>query len=243
MHRVVIAGLAILLLQPAAASAQIAPLPGEAWVSPRLRVTPFFGYAPPSSRTETRTLQTVTGEVSFAEFEVDLGAGFGGGANVEYRVASMFSVYGGGAFVRRGNTSEYSDLTALRRGEQGSSFIMTRAGVGFRLPESESQLQLRRLEASVFAGPTLVLELPRQDLVRTHADGMALFGAHLGLDAELPLGDGRLSLHGALEDNIVWWDDAELSTRAASVYGGTAAVTSGISHLFLLRVGLTLRVH
>jgi hypothetical protein len=237
--------IALLLAMPDGIAAQAPASAAELRGLARLRITPHVGWAPEARRTEIRRIADPArpGEVTFGEFEVDLGAGVGAGADIEYRLGAVFSVYGGGAFVTRGRSAEFNDLAATSRSEQGSRFVMARAGIALRLPESESLLQLRRLEASVFGGPTLIRELPRADPVRTHAEPMSLRGVQVGLGAELPLGDGRYALHAAIEDHIVWWDHAELGARAASVTGEAIAVvpTVGASHLFLFRVGLTTR--
>jgi hypothetical protein len=246
MYRAVFAALSLLVVLPVGSRAQTPVRLGSDWDEPRLRITPFVAYTPPVTRTETRYTRIGAGaeEVYFAE--VDLGTGFGGGANFEYRFIDQFAVFASGSFIHRNASLEYSDLDGFFRREQGSNFIMSRAGFGYRLQERESQLQLRRLDASVYAGPSWIVELPLSDPLRRGADPMHLFGGHVGIDAELPLSDRRFALYASFEDNFVWWNRGELGRRADAVFTSfgqpaQTRVTTGASHMLMLRLGMTAR--
>lgn len=202
----------------------------------RLRVTPYFSYSPSVLRTETRT---VIGEAAFERRQVDfdLGSGYGGGLRLEYLFSEPFTVFADGGFVRRGDSRD----TDTRRREVGSDYVMLRAGLGMRLREPESELQLRRLGASVYAAPTLILEMPRPDVRRTAASDMTLFGVHFGLEAEVPI-TPRIAAMAAIDDNFVWWDDTELGRRHASASGATGTtIEVAASHVWQFRFGLTFK--
>jgi hypothetical protein len=249
MYRAVLAGLALAALLPAALHAQRMTALTDVWDNPRMRITPWLSSAPRLTRTETRvTSFGPDSDVTQAYFaEVELGTGYGAGFNAEYRFLQQFTGFIGSGFVTRGQTVDYSDLDGFYRAEQGSNFIMTRAGIGMRLREQDRDLQLRQLDASAFIGPTWILELPRHDAIRGPARRQHLFGVHFGIDGEVPLANRRLAVHAALEDNVVWWRQAELGRRADAVFAAwgqdaTTTVSTGASHLVMFRLGLTVRV-
>jgi hypothetical protein len=248
MYRAVLAGLVFAALLPAALHAQTMTALTDQWENPRVRVTPWLAWAPGVTRTETRaTSFSLSGDVTQTYLaEVERGTGYGAGLNAEYRFLHQFTGFIGSGFVTRGQTVDYSDLDGYYRAERGSNFIMTRAGIGLRLREQDRDLQLRQLDASAFIGPTWMVELPRSDAIRGQAGRQHLFGVHFGIDGEVPLANRRVAVHAALEDNVVWWRQAELGRRVDAVFAaqGDAArttVATGASHLVMLRLGLTIR--
>jgi hypothetical protein len=242
MLRSVLAAMAVIAAIPVAASAQAAAVTND---DVRLRITPYFALATAVTRLESRFL-VFGSEAEFYGAEFELGAGYGGGLNIEIAVADPLFVYIDGAFVRRDDSQEYSELEGGTRREVGSNWLMTRAGLGVRLRDPDDVLQLRRVGGSLFIGPAFIRELPRTDPFRSHADGMNLFGLNFGLQADVPLWGSGLSLSAALEDNLVWWPDEELGRRNDSVYASVGldtqtTVSTGATHIVQCRFGLMFR--
>jgi hypothetical protein len=249
MQRVIhVAVIVPLLLLAAPAGAQTV-LPGQDRFEPRLRFTPFVLYAPAASRMETRTPVRATGATDPSyRVEVDIGQGIGVGGTLEYRFAGPVGLFAGTSFVSRNRGSAYSEIDGPLAAEPGSDFLMHRAGLSIGIQERAHELQLRRLDARVYAGPTWTIEFPQGSLNRPNPGSTNMYGAHFGADAELPLRGGRMALHAGFEDNVLWWNRVALRQRvdAGAPDGGlmtTTHVATGPTHFFLLRVGATLRLH
>lgn len=232
---------AALLLSAGPALAQPASIPGP-FSAVRMRIIPQLILAPKATRVENRVIE-IGNLLEPYRAEFDLGNGIGGSLHIDVPIASPVGFYFGGGYVWRDDSREFSELEGGTRVEAGSGYGLARAGFSVRL-HSAAQLQVRRVEASLFAGPTLVHELPRTDLFRTHAQAMTLFGAHFGFAAEVPLG-ARVALQAAAENNMVWWPDEELARRNDSVYASigldtSTTLTARPSHLIHVRLGLSL---
>jgi hypothetical protein len=242
MLRSILAAAVVIAAMPVSAAAQSAAVSND---NIRMRITPYFALAPSVTRFESRFL-VYESEAEFYDAEFELGSGYGGGLNIEFGVADPVFFYIDGAFVRRDDSQEYSELEGGTRREVGSNWLMTRAGLGVRLRDPDDLLQLRRVGGSLFIGPAFIRELPRTDPFRSQADGMNIFGLNFGLQADVPLWGSGLSLSAALEDNLVWWPNEELGRRNDSVYASVGlatqtTVSTGATHIVQFRFGLMFR--
>ena len=242
-RRVALCALAAAMLLPAAAGAQNLYVDTESVWGPKLRVTPFVGWAPGLTRTENWTVFTDQAVASEAIDNV-LDPGLATGLTAEYRVWERFSVIGGGVYITRGDTESYISTEPVGFLQEGSNFLFLKLGAAMALREPTSDLQLRPLRASIFIAPTYMREMPREDLFvdEIFLNPTNSFGINFGFDGEMIVND-RLSVQAALEDYVTGWDDDELGLRADAYYaqnGFTTAtiVDSGTSHQWLIRLGL-----
>lgn len=244
MKRAALATLA-LLAGPLALQAQMVPAPEPSIWGSTVRITPFVGLAPTVSRTERWTV--IAGQTTFSdEYDVDLAAGPAGGAAVEIRVWDRFALLGSGVFITRGRTREFAIGDAEFYEYNGSNFLIGKAALAMRLRESVSEMQLRRLTATVFAGPAFVREMPKDD-VNLHASRLSAinhWGVAFGFDAELPMSGGLIALQGGVEDVLVWWNADELARRNDVAFASEGLSTVSFldtdpSHNLLLRLGIS----
>lgn len=248
VRRVLQGALVAALLLPAAAGAQSVPLQYDSEWGPRLRVAPFAAWAFRLTRTEDTFVTPADGsEPYFESHEVELGGGPGVGLIADYRVAGRFSVHGGAALVVRGDTRHFvTRQPDIFWTQEGSNVLVAKLGLGMHLSEPVSELQRRRLSASVFVAPTFMRDMPREDIV---FNGETLgasnaFGVNFGFDGEMPL-TPKLALQFGIEDYLVWWDDEELERWADAFWTGTLgeAATTDVSaepsNNFLVRLGLS----
>jgi hypothetical protein len=245
MKRAALATLALLAAGPYALQAQMVPSPEPSIWGSTVRVTPFVGLAPTVSRTERWTV--IAGPTTFSDqYDVDLSAGPAAGAAVEIRIYDRFAVIGSGAFITRGRTQEFSIGESAFFEYNGSNFLIGKAALAMRLRESVSEMQLRRLTATVFAGPAFVREMPKDD-VSLHAVRLGAinhWGVAFGFDAELPMSGGRIALQGGVEDVVVWWNADELARRNDVAFAAEGLSTASFldtdpSHNLLLRLGIS----
>jgi hypothetical protein len=246
MKRAVFAVLTFVALMPSASSAQGMATSEPAW-GPRIRLTPFVGQAPTVSRNERWAL--VNGdEVSIGDFDVDLGAGPAIGASLEFQVVDRFALIGSGMFINRGQTREFSSIDSEFFVSEGSNFLVGKVAAALRLRESASEMQLRQLTATIFAGPALLHEMPKDDAAVNPAllESVTHWGASFGVDAEIPMGQGPLSLQLGFEDFYTFWNTNELAARndrAFAELGLTteSALEADASHMILIRAGMSIR--
>jgi hypothetical protein len=247
MSRTVIVALAAAALLPAAASAQYGAVQdGPLW-GERIRVTPFAGIAPRVTR--NADVRVVVGGLPISgEMESDLGAGPAGGAEVEVQLWKRFSVIGSGLLIARGEAVEMDPATGEYRARAGSDFVVAKLGVAMRLREAVSDLQLRTVTATVFAAPAFIRELPADDaLAGESVDATNMLGANFGVNAEIPFAGSRFAVQLGLEDFLVFWNDDVLAERTSAAFaraGHTvqSTVDAGVSHMPLLRAGVSLRL-
>lgn len=243
MKRVVTAAAVALIAFPAIASAQAvaATMDAPVW-GPRIRITPFVGHAAAVSRTERWTFN-LGGQQSFARYDVDLASGWAGGAAVEVQIVDALAFIGEGMFVTRGRTVEESPDIGDRFDHAGSNFLMAKAALALRLREEVSELQLRTLTATAFAGPAWVREMPKDDpdAAPVLLDAQNYWGINFGVDAALGIGWEGVALQGGVEDFFVWWNNDELAARNDVLLGGGASsvVETDPSHMWIFRIGLS----
>jgi hypothetical protein len=242
MKRAVLTVLAFLAVIPSAIAAQGTVTSEPQW-GPRLRLTPFIGQAPTVSRNERWAVSNGAG-VSVGNFDVDLGAGPAVGASVEFQAMDRFAIIGSGIFINRGQTREFSFIDSEFYVSEGSNFLVGKLAAALRLRESASEMQLRQLTATIFAGPAIIHERPKDDASVNAAllESVTHWGANFGLDAEIPVGKGPLALQLGFEDFYTFWNTGELAARNDRAFAGlglTTAVEADASHMILIRAGLS----
>lgn len=233
-------------LLPAGARAQMMVPEDSPW-GPRLRLTPFVGQAPTVSRSE-RWSVFVNGSPESSAADVDLGAGPAAGAVLEVQLIERFSFVASGLYISRGRTREFSSLAGQVVDFPGSNFMVARAGLSMRLREPISELQFRRLSASVFAGPAFLRESPQDNPLASpiFQESLNHWGANFGIEAEIPTAWQSLALVAGVEDFVVFWNDAEAARRVDRFAAQDGFVTETVidtdaSHMLVLRAGLSLR--
>lgn len=246
MKRAVLAVLALLTVVPAAPAHAQEVLSADPGIwGPRVRITPFVGQMPTVSRTERWTVFH-DGVPSYGEFDVDLGSGAAVGASAEVQVDGPFAFIVSGVYANRGETREFSFADGEFLIGRGSNFLMAKAAAAWRLRESMSELQFRRLTATVFAGPAYVREMPKSDPTLPDAlqDAVSHWAANIGVDAEIPIGRAPVSIQLGLEDYYTFWNDGGYASRFDRAFAGSGFTTESYletdsSHAILVRLGLT----
>lgn len=249
MKRATLSVLALLAALPAAAAAQGTMNAREPDWGARVRFTPFVGQVPSVSRSE-RWVVTSGSNVSFANLDVDLGSGQALGGALEFQLVDRFALIGSGIFVSRGQTREFSYDEGEFYVSEGSNFLLGKLALALRLREAMSEMQLRRLTATVFAGPAIVREMPKDDPSAPAAlrGSLTHFGANFGVDAEVPLGQGPMSLQLGIEDYYTIWNTGELEDRNDRAFSSIGLTTQSTldtdnSHMLVIRAGLSFRIN
>lgn len=245
MKRAVFTVLALLATVPSAAAAQGTMTEEPLW-GPSARITPFVGVAPSVGRTERWTV-SYNGAVSGGEYDVDLGAGPAVGAAFEIQMARRFALIGAGYFVTRGDTREYSQVAGEYITSEGSDFAMGKIALAVRLREAMSEMQLRLLTATVFAGPAYIREMPSdQGISDALGESLSHWAANFGVDAEIPLGDGAIAIQLGVEDFLTFWNSDAIADRYDAFFGELGLSTEStletdVSNMIIVRAGLSFR--
>lgn len=244
IRRVLLAALAVVLVSPNPASAQLVPMQDGPFWNARLRVTPFVGYMTSFVRAEEWTHTGTTPQ--YAQIDNEIGGGTAAGLNIDVPLASRIGLTALGAYASRSETVftvlETEDTYRI----DGSNILMGRLGLALHLHEPVSELVLRRLGASVWVGGVMMHERPRNSLgTGDFLDNSTHFGVNFGFSGDIPFADNRLALQIGAEDNVMWW--SESSGLAYEFFGrpGTieeTSVSADMSHAWLFRVGLSIRM-
>jgi hypothetical protein len=248
MKRLALAAVIAAVLCPTAGAAQtMYDFERPVW-GPRLRVTPFVGFAAAASRTERWTVTSISGGTSRQQWDVSMAAGPVAGLTVEKQVFERFAVAVSGALVSRGRTVEHQTGDAQLFEYMGSNFLFAKAVGLVRLREEVSEIQVHTMTGSLFVGPAWVREMPKEDsfMSPVRLEPLNHWGLSFGFDAEIPLPFDRLSFTAGLEDYVIWWNTTEIARRNDAVIaanGGESSsfVESGPSHNLLFRAGLSVR--
>lgn len=249
MKRAVWCALVATVLLPGAALAQslMPDLDRPLW-GPRIRITPFVGQSPAVSRLERWTV-TGPGGTTATDFDVELGSGPAAGLSVEVLAVERFAFIGSFAMISRSRTREYSTADAEFYRHEGSTFLLAKGAVAVRLREQISELQVRTLTATAFAGPAFIREIPKDDPFANPIllDPMTHWGVNFGVNAEIPLGWNSLSIQAGAEDFYTWWNKAEFGRRNDAIFAEngfdtTSLVEADPSHMWIFRAGLSFRV-
>jgi hypothetical protein len=246
MKRHWVFALAALVALPCAARAQS----DQGW-GPVFRITPFIGVSPDFSQEGFAAVLTAGG-ISSHRYRLEHGSSVLFGVNGEYRVWNRFAIVAGGAWSSRGQGRllDFEDelLYDNRNGLEGSSLWMAKAGLAVRLREVRPDMQLRRLNASIFAAPAFI-----HDVAKTSAftppngdDTVNHWGLNLGAEAELPLANERMAFQLGFEDWITLWNEDDYSPRIGSYIqlpnpGAAVAIDADNSHIVVFRAGLSWR--
>jgi hypothetical protein len=243
-RRVLLAALAVALVLPGPAAAQVVPMADEPFWNARLRVTPFLGYMTSFTRAEEWTHTGTTPQ--FAQIDTEVAGGGVVGLNFDVPVASRVGLTGMAAYASRNETLfrvlETDDIYRI----DGSNFLIGRLGAALHLREAVSELVLRRLGASVWAGAVVMHERPRNSLsTGGFLENATHFGANFGFSGELPFANDRMALQIAAEDNLMWWSDS--NALAYEFFGrpGTpeeTTVSTDMTHAWLFRLGVSFRM-
>lgn len=243
--------LAALLLAPAAAGAQLAPLPDEFARGPKLRLTPYLGWALETDREETWLVARQDGQVVFANVDATLAGGPVAGVTLEYAFSGRWNLLVGGAFMSRdvgGFTLDTAVARALSdttvQSFTSSKSVLAKAGISLQLYDRDPGLKVRRLGASLFVAPFYMLDMPDQVAgFEGHAlfDSSNQFGVNFGATGEWPFANDRLAFQVGVEDYLTVWSDEVLSRWTEFRYGAGAAAEADPSHQWVLRAGLSFR--
>lgn len=248
MKRAIIAALVAAALSPYSGSAQnLLDFDRPMW-GPRVRVTPFGGFAASVTRNERWTVSG-NGQIATADFDVSLGGGPAAGMTLETRVFERFALAASGTFVSRGRTVERlaGDAPALEH--EGSTFLFGKATAVIRLREQTSELQVHTLTGSIFVGPAFIRETPKTDPKVPSALLQPLnhYGLNFGFDAEIPLSYDNVSFTAGIDDYVIWWNTTEFGRRNDQVIleqngiESDSYVEAPPSHNVIFRAGLSLR--
>ena len=235
MTRFVVIAVALGFLVPAAeVNAQVMSN-GQSW-GPYVRVTPFVGHAPQFRRTE-RWLYSDGFVIGNSTIQTVYAAGPALGGVVEIGLG-RFGLVASGIYNDRRPTVDFETAEVI----PGSDFLIAKAGLILRLRESVNGKQMRRLTASIFAGPAFVREEPGLDpAVGGFTDPIDHWAANAGAEAEIPVYGRAIALQLGIEDYVVLWNDAEIANRLnlATGYAVTSAVDTDPTHMWVLRLGLS----
>jgi hypothetical protein len=242
-HSFLVAALSLL---PLTASAQIRLSVDEGW-GPFVRATPFVGLSPSFRSSGNLAVATQTAIIPL-DYDFEYGAGAVAGVNVEVRAWNRFSGIGALAWSSRGRTVFETDDGELFE-DAGSDLFFVKAGGAMRFREPDSDLQRRRLNASVFLAAAFIREKPEVLLFSASefTKSRNHWGVNFGAEGELPLPDRRFAFHGALEDYMIMWDDEAVRQRlAGSIRGAYGADAEAIvapdrSHVIMMRLGFSYR--
>jgi hypothetical protein len=250
MNRHWLAALAAGLMLPSVAAAQITRVPADDNVSAKFRVSPYVGFSPGFKSKGTRAIYTGGAQPQlYSEYyEFDYAAGPVTGLSAEYQIAPRYNVVAAVAWNNRPRTTVHEEDGDLRP-EMGSQFWFAKLGAALRFREFEPDMQMRRVNAALFAGAAFIREVPKTSIFSTSSftTGANHFGANVGAEAELPFANRKLAFQAAVEDYLVIWSKDALYRRyeneTMNVYGPDAIseISASRSNFLVMRVGLAFR--
>jgi hypothetical protein len=237
-----------------AAALVIIPRPAAAqgtdvdW-GPKLRVTPFVGISPSFKQTGEAVVLSGNNDLTQHDYDLQFASGFGLGVAVEYNVWDRFGILASGMWSSRGDGELVDFEDELVYEMDGTNLWLLKAAVAMRLREVDSDLQLRRLNATIYAGPAWVHDRPKKEVFTPPGAGDVPnhFALNMGAEAEMPFSNNKLAFVLGLEDYMIFWDDSDARGRIEGpiqqrIPGATVAVEPKRSHLWMLRMGLTFRL-
>ena len=216
---------------------------------PRLRITPFVGISP-SINQKGFAAVFVGANTTEHQYTLNIGSGMPAGLDVEYRFYKRFGVLAGGMWTSRG-ASYLDDFTEEERyPTTGNTLFIGKFGPTLHLQEGDPDMQLKRLNATIYAAGAFIHDSPKSNIAITSLSttGLNQWGLNLGANGELPLADTRFAFQAGLEDFIIFWDKANYSRRIQAyleAYQNSKIVAVAAdpekTHLFVGRIGLTFR--
>jgi hypothetical protein len=243
MKRHFVVALAALVILPQLAAAQS----GDGLWGPRLRITPFVGISPSFKQFGEAVVATDT-DISVREYEVRFASGFGMGVSGSLRLWDRFAIIGSGMWSTRdeGELIDFADEILYEI--DGTNFFMAKAGVSMSLREIEPDLQLRRLNATLYVAPALVHDRPKTEVFTPVAAAQAqtYTALNFGAEAEMPLANNKLAFVIGMEDYMIFWDETKANGRVQGYFqarepSAVTAVDPERSQLWVLRLGMTWR--
>lgn len=248
-RRVLAAAFVATVLLPGAGSAQMMALQDDPTWTPRLRITPFIGYLTSVARTDEWFASTGTG-TDQRQVAVEVGGGAAAGVAASLNLMGRWGVTGAVGYGMRDGLIFEPEVGAALQLEGDSRVMFGRAGVNLWLIERESELTLRRLNASVFAGGVVMHERPSESATGDLVGNATHFGVNIGLEGEMPFASDRFSVQLGLEDNILWWDETQMGNLAfAYLDDGSGTMTraqttaeTDFSSAWLVRLGISIRL-
>ena len=226
------------------------PLMDDPAQQPRMRISPWIGWLPAVTRTEEWVNSNGAGTNTFVDIEYTLDDGYAVGFNVDVRVHGPWNAFGGAMFATRGD-SEFAMRDSTDAFEiNGSRFLALRAGASYVLSQRDSEMALRRLSGSVHVAPFYLREMPRAEIGFDDSavfQGSDHFGLSVGATGELPFATDRLALQVGVDDFITFWNDDALARLPAAFFddeatGTVSRVESDVSHQWLVRAGISIRL-
>jgi len=243
MKRHWVLALVTVIALPCMAQAQ-----GDPGWGPGVRVTPWLGVSPGFTQ---QGLATVFDDDGFSNhpYELKYGSSVAAGLNVEVRLINQFAVIGGAAWSSRGQGELVNFEDELVYSYEGSDLFIVKAGLAMRLREVRPDVQLRRLNASIFVAPAFIADVPKRTPFTPPGSGGNVhhFGLNLGAEAEMPLANDRLAFQVGFEDFIIFWDEEDFSDRVGGYIrtahpGADIAVDADNTHMVFLRFGISYRL-
>lgn len=243
MKRHWVLALASLIALPCMAQAQ-----GDPGWGPGVRVTPWLGVSPGFTQQGVATVFDDNG-LSSHPYDLKYGSSLAAGLNVEVRLWNQFAVIGGAAWSGRGQGDLINFEDELIYDYEGANLWIVKAGLAMRLREVKPDLQLRRLNASIFIAPTFIADVPKRTPFTPSGSGGNVhhFGINFGAEAEMPLANDRLAFQVGLEDFLIFWDEEDFSDRVGGYIrtshpNSDVAIEADNSHMVILRFGLSYRL-
>ena len=243
MKRHLVVALAALVVLPHLAAAQ----QGDVGWGPRLRVTPFVGISPNFKQTGEAIVGTDQ-SITVHDYEARFASGFGMGVGAEFNVWNRFSIIGSGMWSSRGDGELLDFEDEVRYETDGTNLWLLKAGLAMRLREIEPDLQLRRLNATIYVAPAVVMDRPKVEVftptsARRNYTHTAL---NIGAEAEMPISNNKMGFVLGLEDYMIFWDDNKASGRVGGYIqqrspDAIVQVETRRSQVWVLRAGLTWR--
>ena len=250
MSRHWLAALAAGLMLPTVAAAQLSRGPVDQNWSAKLRVTPYVGFSP--SFKSSGTVAVFTGGAQpmlySAYYGFDYASGPVTGLLAEFKIASRFNAVASIAWNNRDHTSVW-DEDGFEHIDTGSQFWIAKLGGSMRMLEAEPDMQMRRVNASVFVAGAFLREVPETSIFSSSnfTRPAQHYGANFGAQAEMPFVNRKLAFEAAVEDFVIFWSADALNRRfeneILNTYGpmAVAEFSPSRSNFLVARVGLVFR--
>jgi hypothetical protein len=248
-RRVLAAAFVATLVLPGAGSSQMMTLQDDPTWTPRLRLTPFIGYFTAVQRTDEWFASNGT-DTQQMQVAVEVGGGPAVGMAAAMSLAGRWGVSAAAGYgMRDGMIFEPESGTAFQV-DGNNKLFFGRAGVNLWLIERESELTLRRLNASVFAGGVVMHERPSDAAINDLIGNATHYGVNIGFEGELPFASDRFAIQFGVENNTMWFDETQLGNLAFSfIDDGTGTFTraqttaeTDLASAWLLRAGISIRL-
>lgn len=245
MKRHLVVALAALVVIPCSAAAQASD---SGW-GPTLRITPFIALSPSFTQEGEAVVLTST-SFSQHDYELNFASGLGLGLGAEYRFWNRFSLLGSAMWSGRGDGELIDFEDDIVYEVDGTNLFLVKAAVGVRLAEIDPELQLRRLNALIYAGPAIVHDRPKKEAFTPPAAATVQnqFALNMGAEAEMPFSNNKLAFTFGLEDYMVLWNDGNARGRIEGTFQTRTPDATVIvepkqrSHIWMVRFGLTWRM-